>query len=466
MPKSAPKRAPGRRRADRAAIVTGLRSRIVGHEEVPADQLLANPWNFRRHGAYQRSVLRGSLDELGWVKSVTVNKLTGHLIDGHARVEDALGRGDRTPVPVEYVELSEAEERLALATLDPSGALAEQDDEAALSLFANVGADDAALREFLQAQAAAATTISTGIRPDADVDEIPPVPRVASSHVGQLWSLGRHRLLCADSRSLKAWQALMDGAIGDAMWTDPPYGVAYEGKTEERLTIQNDNLKAAALGGLLRSALGSGVAHVKPGGAVYVAAPTGPLMLVFGQVLLALGVWRQTLVWVKDSFVLGRSDYHQQHEALFAGDVPDPAPRGDPEAVAELLTAEKKDADLFAYGWRPGAPHSWRGGRTLSTVLEIARPRSSREHPNMKPIALIERCLLASTDPNSLVLDGFAGSGSTLIACEKNGRRCYAIEKDPVYVDVILARWETATGKPATLIGEVDPDVALWSELG
>ena len=152
------------------------------------------------------------------------------------------------------------------------------------------------------------------------------------------------------------------------------------------------------------------------------AAPSGPNFLVFAQVLTALDVWRQTLIWVKDRFVLGRSDFHYQHEALF-------------------------------YGWTPGAAHRRPPDRSRSTVLEFARPARSDEHPTMKPVDLVAYCIEASSPKKAVVLDPFGGSGTTLIACEQLGRQARLIEFDPGYCDATIHRWEKASGSAAVLDG-------------
>lgn len=248
-----------------------------------------------------------------------------------------------------------------------------------------------------------------------DPDELPPIPATPVSALGDVWLLGPHRVLCGDAQDDAAVDQLMNGTTADLMWTDPPYGVKYVGKTVDALTIDNDDLDAEALELLLKLSLGNGHRITKPGGCWYIASPSGAEFRVFAQVLSALGVWRQTLVWVKDSFVMGRSDYHYRHESIF-------------------------------YGWRKGAAHHAVPSRDQDTVWEIARPKRSSEHPTMKPVALIERAIRNSSDVGDAVVDLFGGSGSTLIACHQTSRVAYLLELDPVYVDVICARYQLATG--------------------
>jgi site-specific DNA-methyltransferase (adenine-specific) len=242
-------------------------------------------------------------------------------------------------------------------------------------------------------------------------DEAPEVQEEAQSTPGEVYELGPHLLVCGDSTDPGAWELLFaDGANADCIWTDPPYGVAYVGKTEDALTIKNDNLNAEELQSFLSAALTEAEQILKPGGAAYVAAPSGDLFRIFGNVLHSLDLWRHTLIWVKDRFVLGRCDYHYRHEAIF-------------------------------YGWKPGAAHFFIDDRTLSSVLEFNRPSVNLSHPTMKPIALVAHCIGNSTRPGETVCDPFGGSGSTMIAAASIGRKARLIELDPKYCDVIRRRW-------------------------
>lgn len=254
-----------------------------------------------------------------------------------------------------------------------------------------------------------------------DPDEAPSAEDEPLSRLGEVYELGAHRLVVGDACDPAAWEKLLTGLRpADLVWTDPPYGVAYVGKTKDALRITGDD---APTEGLLRAVFGHVAAHTAPGACWYVAAPAGPDFLAFGAVLAELGVWRQTLVWVKDQFVMGRSDYHYRHEAIF-------------------------------YGWTPGAAHHPLPDRTQDSIHEYDRPKASREHPTMKPVGLIERHLLNSTDPGALVLDPFGGSGSTLIAAHRQRRAAALIELDPRYADVICRRYQAFTGELPRRNGE------------
>lgn len=230
------------------------------------------------------------------------------------------------------------------------------------------------------------------------------------------------------------------------MWTDPPYGVAYVGKTKDALRIANDDLGLDALrDNLLRPALALAWNYCRTGAPWYVAAPSGPQFLAFAQTLTELKVWRQTLIWKKDRFVMGRSDYHYKHEAIFAGEggALQDAPANHP--AAEKIT----EFEHVTYGWKDGEAHPWLSDRKQNTVLEIETPKASREHPTMKPTALIRKCLDNSLRRGGIVIDPFGGSGSTLIAAEQAGWESRLIELSPIYCDVIVTRWENATGQTA-----------------
>jgi DNA modification methylase len=284
------------------------------------------------------------------------------------------------------------------------------------------------------------------LRPDepvelVDRDHVPDMPTASPvSRPGQLWLLGAHRLVCGDATDPGVLLQLLDGDPVDCVWTDPPYGVSYVGKTEDALTIANDNLSALDTEVLLRTAFTLLVDVCKPGAAWYVTCPGGPALLPFGKVLTDLGIWRQTLIWVKDSLVLGRSDFHYRHEPMLYGWTPGATPADPPPDQYGWRHEE------LLYGWVPSGPHTAPPDRKQDTIWEVPRPTRSRQHPTMKPTELIARALRNSTAAEALVLDPFAGSGSTLVACHVERRRARLVELDPRYADVICTRWQELTG--------------------
>ena len=252
----------------------------------------------------------------------------------------------------------------------------------------------------------------------------PKLPDEPKSKYGDIYQLGNHRLKCGDSTSIDDVNKLMDGKKADMVVTDPPYNVAYEGKTEEALTIENDSMTSCEFREFLTSAFERVVENLKSGGAFYVWYASRE-HINFETALNEVGLKvREQLIWVKNSLVLSRQDYHWKHEPCL-------------------------------YGWKDGASHKWYSDRSQTTVLEFDRPTRSSEHPTMKPIDLIGYQIRNSSKSDDIVLDLFGGSGSTLMACEQLNRTCYTMELDPRYCDVIIKRWEDFTGDKAVLISEI-----------
>lgn len=258
--------------------------------------------------------------------------------------------------------------------------------------------------------------------PGDDDDFDPTPPESTTVKPGDIYQLGPHRIMCGDSTDRSQVIALTEGGLKiDLLLTDPPYGVDYIGKTERALKIENDALAPEALGGMLTAAFAAADKTMKPGAAFYIWHASRTV----NEFLLACQAtnWevRQTLIWVKNSFVMGRQDYQWKHEPCL-------------------------------YGWKEGAAHCWESDRKQTTVLEFDRPVRNAEHPTMKPVPLFEYQIKNSTKANMNVLDLFGGSGTTLIACEQTGRNCFIMELDPHYCDVIIRRWENLTGKKAERI--------------
>jgi site-specific DNA-methyltransferase (adenine-specific) len=234
-------------------------------------------------------------------------------------------------------------------------------------------------------------------------------------------------LLCGDATLVGDLEKLLAGGLADMVFTDPPYGVAVASRVGTRgvssaearslgtAKIANDEMSIPVLTDFLRLAFGNMLTSCRKGACWYVAAPHGPMGLAFSVALQEIDVWRHSLVWVKDSLVMGRMDYHYRHEPIY-------------------------------YGWTPGASHHSVPTRDQDTVWECPRPKRSPEHPTMKPVELVERALRNSSNPKDTILDPFGGSGTTMVACEKTGRRARVIELLPKYCDVIVRRWQDYTG--------------------
>lgn len=252
---------------------------------------------------------------------------------------------------------------------------------------------------------------------DDDFDPEPPEEPTAKR--GDIYQLGRHRLMCGDSTSATDVQALAGGVQIDLLITDPPYNVNYEGGTG--MTIQNDNMEDAAFRKFLGDAFQTADAVMKPGAAFYIWHADSEGYNFRGACHDIGWTVRQCLIWVKNALVLGRQDYQWKHEPCL-------------------------------YGWKDGAAHSFYGDRKQTTTLEYDRPTKSELHPTMKPVPLFDYQIKNSSQKGDAVLDLFGGSGTTIIACEQNGRKAFVMELDPKYVDVIVRRWEEFTGEKATLL--------------
>ena len=390
---------------------------------VPLDALHQDPANARAHGPENMAAIQASLARFGQVEPLLVNAATKQLVAGHGRLAAMRNLG-WTECEVVELDLNSIDACALALALNRSAELATWDEETLAKLLSSlksedaldgVGFSDAELDELL-------AQFDDGTH---DVEDVTPEdpPAVPVSRLGDLWTLGDHKLLCGDSTDPASFDLVLEGERADLVWTDAPYGVNYVGGTEDELTIENDDLQGADLERFLRAAFTAAAAACKPGAVWYVAAPAGPNFLPFAQVLTDLGIWRQSLVWLKDALVLGRSDYHYRHEALF-------------------------------YGWTPGAAHQPPPTRAQDTIWEVPRPRVSREHPTTKPTALVVRAIENSSKRGAIVLDAFCGSGTTILAAEQTRRRACGIEIDPRYCDVIIRRWQKATGKQATLDGK------------
>ncbi len=405
-------------------VKAGWRNRIVGHGEEAPDQLLANAMNWRIHPKTQQEALTGVLNEVGWVQDIIVNKRTGNVVDGHLRASLAISKGEAA-VPVVYVDLDEHEERLILATIDPLAGMAVTDTEQLASLLGEITVTDASLQSMLcelaEANGIAADPAPAAEDPGPQVDRAEELRAKWGTERGQLWEIGRHRLLCGDSTSAEDVARLMGDERAEMVWTDPPYGVsvgdknkflnsiAPSNRVEENL--MNDTLDDAGIVAMISAAFDNAIAHCTAGAAWYVAAPPGPLHVLFGQALKDRGIWRQTIQWVKNNatFAPLGVDYHWRAEPIF-------------------------------YGWLPNAAHRFYGGRKQDTVWNIDRPQKSPEHPTMKPVELVTRAIENSSLPGQLVYEPFSGSGTTLVAAEQTGRACYGMELEPKYVAVALER--------------------------
>ena len=253
-----------------------------------------------------------------------------------------------------------------------------------------------------------------------DEDEVPETPEEPISKLGDIWKLGKHKLICGDSTILNNYEKLFNENKADLLMTDPPYNVDYEGKTKDKLTIQNDSKNDDDFLQFLTDAFNNCAIHLKLGCSFYIFHSDW-YGLEFRQSIKNSDLeLKQNLIWAKNSMVMGRQDYQWQHEPCL-------------------------------YGWKKGSSHSWYSDRKQTTIIKYDRPSKSKLHPTMKPVGLVEYLMKNSSKQEDIILDPFLGSGTTLIACEKQSRICYGVELDPKYCDVIIKRWENFTGKKAEL---------------
>jgi len=385
------------------------------HQIAPADY---NPRADLQPGDAEYDKLRSSIEEFGLVEPLIWNRRSGTLISGHQRLK-VLHELGHTEAECVVVDLDPDRERALNLAMNKIGGAWDNDklrellDSFSEDFDAKLSGFD--MDEIAQLLAADIQSEDDGFDEQAALDEIAePVTKP-----GDLWQLGEHLLLCGDATSAADMARLMDGELAQLIVTDPPYNVAYEGtQSKQREAIANDNMPSEKFREFLLAAFSAAHEAAAPGAACYVFHAHVESVNFMRAFTAAGFTLRQVLVWVKNQIVLGRQDYQWKHEPVL-------------------------------YGWKPGTAHYFVDDRTQSTVLECDKPVSSPDHPTTKPVELVGRLVSNSSNPGWLVLDPFAGSGTTLIACERLQRRARCMELDPKYCDVIVRRWEAATGQQA-----------------
>lgn len=389
-------------------------------EQISIEKLIPYVNNARTHSDAQVAQIAASIKEFGFNNPVLIAD-DNSIIAGHGRVMAARKLGKDTVPAVRLSHLTEMQ-RKAYILADNKLALNAGWDKELLALelseLKELGSD-LDLIGFSEDELAALIKAG-GTEGLTDPDEAPAVPANPVTMPGDVWVMGGHRLLCGDSTSIADLERLCAGQRVDMWLTDPPYNVAYEGGTKEKLTIKNDSMGDEQFRQFLRDAYTAADAVMKAGAVFYIWHADSEGYNFRGAARDAGWSVRQCLIWKKSSLVLGRQDYQWQHEPCL-------------------------------YGWKDGAGHLWASDRKQTTILEFEKPSRNGEHPTMKPVALFEYQLLNNTKGGDLVLDSFGGSGTTLIAAEKNGRVARLMELDPKYCDVIVKRWQDFTGKKATL---------------
>jgi DNA modification methylase len=438
-----------------------IRNRIKGHRRVRAGDLLPHELNFRRHPDSQKEALRGVYAEIGFARSL----LAFELPDGRLKLIDGHLRQDIDPnmvVDVEILDVTPEEAKVLLATMDPLAGLAENSKAELETLLKQLEPQNEALKKMLEGLAQQHGIVPPLAAGQTDPDDIPAPPDQAVTQAGDLWVLGNHRLLCADSGNPEDVDRLLAGAPVHLINTDPPYNVQVEPRsnnaiaaglssfqgtthhqgldlarhpqkakpTDKKLRakdrpLTNDFLSAEAFDKLLHDWFGNMARVLLPGHSFYIWGGYANVAN-YPPVLKDTGLYfSQWIIWVKEHPVLTRKDLMGNHEVCY-------------------------------YGWKEGAGHRWFGPTNAVDVWPIKKVNpQSTIHLTQKPVELATRAMQYSSQPGENVLDLFGGSGSTLIGAEETGRRAFLMELDPLYCDVICSRFEKFSGKKAELLSQV-----------
>ena len=385
-------------------------------EHVEVVKLIPYARNSRTHSPAQVKQIAASIREFGFMNPVLIDA-TNTIIAGHCRVMAAEHLQLQSVPCVRHEHLTEAQRRAYVIADNKLAMNADWDEEMLKVELDDLHMEgvDVGMLGFDPDELSKAMKLD-----DKEVveDEIPEPPAEAITKQGDLWLLGEHRLVCGDSTKAEDVHKLFDGAKADLMLTDPPYNVDYTGKTKDALKVANDSMKDADFRQFLFDCFALAFGSMKSGASYYVFHADSEGYNFRGAVKDCGQTVRQCLIWVKNSLVMGRQDYQWQHEPCL-------------------------------YGWKDGASHGWYSDRKQTTLLRFDRPTQSSDHPTMKPVQMFAYLLGNSTAPQGLAYDPFLGSGTTLIAAEQLGRKCYGMELSPQYCDVIVKRWETLTGKKA-----------------
>lgn len=408
-------------------------------EHLPLDALVPYARNSRTHSPEQIAQVAASIREFGFTNPVLIDA-QGGIIAGHGRVIAARQLGLSEVPCIRLAHLADAQKR-AYVIADNKLALNAGWDDELLSLELReldglgfdlrlTGFNDDEISKLLDLD------LEEG-EGQGDADAVPEVRPDPISRPGDVWVLGRHRVMCGDSADEGSAFLLLDGKFADMVFTDPPYGVSYADKNESlnkaakgnriQTEIKNDHLQGDELAAFFLSIFATMHAAMKPGCPFYVCAPQGGEQMMMMMMMMKAGIpMRHELIWVKNNHVLGRADYHYKHEPIL-------------------------------YGWKEGAGRPWYGERDKFSTWHVDKPQQSKLHPTMKPVELVEIALKNSSKRGDIVLDLFGGSGTTLIACEKTGRTARLMELDPRYCDVIVRRWQDFTGQRAIHAETGDP---------
>ncbi len=400
---------------------------------VPVEKLIPYINNARTHSPEQLTKLRSSLREFGFINPVIIDR-EFNIIAGHGRVL-AAKEEHIAEVPCVFVDyLSEAQKKAYILADNRMALDAGWDEELLrIEIEALQGADfDVSLTGFSEDEIADLFAGDEQSAKDDDFDLTAALEKASFVERGDIWTVGRHRLMCGDATSAEDVAALMDGKKANLIVTDPPYNVAF--KASDGLTIQNDSMKNDEFYTFLYNSFKNMAEHLESGGSAYVfhADTEG---LNFRKAFIDAGFHLAGVcIWVKNSLVLGRSDYQWQHEPVL-------------------------------FGWKKGGKHAWYSDRRQTTIWNYDKPKRNKNHPTSKPLDLLGYPICNSSQENAIVLDTFGGSGSTLMACEQLNRICCMMELDEKYASVILRRYVEDTGDAENVYVMRNGEQIPYSEL-
>lgn len=395
--------------------------------EKPINEVIPYEKNPRINDNAVPAVMK-SIEEFGFKVPIVIDK-NGTIVTGHTRLKAAKKLGMKT-VPCIVADDLTPEQIKAFRLADNKVAEAAEWDMELLAEELD-GIVDIDMSDFNFGDITDSPSSEDVVEDD---DENIELPREPKTRLGDIWVIGRHKLMCGDATSEDVLKRLMGGDKADMYLTDPPYNVAYEGKTEDKLTIQNDSMEDSAFYQFLVDSFVAADSVMNEGAAFYVWHADSEGYNFRGACRAVEWELRECLIWNKNTMVLGRQDYQWKHEPCL-------------------------------YGWKGGAAHNWYSDRKQTTVIDMNKPNRNAEHPTMKPVQLFAYLMENSSKPGDIVLDSFCGSGTTLIACEQMSRAARVLELDPKYCDVIVERYINLVGNSDEVSVERNGKIIKYADL-
>ena len=395
--------------------------------EKPINEVIPYEKNPRINDNAVPAVMK-SIEEFGFKVPIVIDK-NGTIVTGHTRLKAAKKLGMKT-VPCIVADDLTPEQIKAFRLADNKVAEAAEWDMELLNEELD-GIIDIDMSDFNFGDITDSPSSEDVVEDDGENIELPSEPK---TRLGDIWMIGRHKLMCGDATSEDVLKRLMGGDKVDMYLTDPPYNVAYEGKTEDKLTIQNDSMEDSAFYQFLVDSFVAADSVMNEGAAFYVWHADSEGYNFRGACRAVEWELRECLIWNKNTMVLGRQDYQWKHEPCL-------------------------------YGWKGGAAHNWYSDRKQTTVIDMNKPNRNAEHPTMKPVQLFAYLMENSSKPGDIILDSFCGSGTTLIACEQMGRVARVLELDPKYCDVIIKRYINLVGSSDGVAVERNGEMIKYADL-